>query len=164
MFRRRLDRAEVVSEVRSSGKDGIEQPQPGCARIWLVDSGMPPGLDMVYEMIECLQISRWRAEVWPNAECDWTKLLKESLKSNREVPVDGFLSCIGSTLAKDNIKWIAGNLWRQQFGEIFGMAAFSALNVPENPERIGMCQTYKSVVLRAVSDSDLRFPLLSLAH
>ncbi|KAF9020190.1 hypothetical protein BDZ89DRAFT_958574, partial [Hymenopellis radicata] len=98
VFRRRLDRVECVSEAglrafaQSEGlKPDFDPPQPGCARILLVDSGMPIRTGTVSEMLEQLSMTRLRAEVWPNAECDWMKLLGDSLETNRAAHVEEYL-------------------------------------------------------------------------
>jgi hypothetical protein len=145
-FRRRVRTAKCASEAeleqefagRYSSEWKVPQAAPLCARIWLVDDGLPFGLESVDQVAEMIGIVKVRSQVFPGMECDWLAHLEESVAVGAEIPPNKYIHRPGSTLAMDKRRYAHTERWKASYGEQFAMAAHSALDVARHPNRIGM--------------------------
>ncbi|KAJ6460451.1 hypothetical protein C8R47DRAFT_1080940 [Mycena vitilis] len=144
-FKRRLRSAKCVSDdelrqefaARWSGKWKPPHASPLCARIWLVDDGLPHGLECVSQMAELINITQVRSEVFRGMECDWLATLNDSIAAGRPVPPSTHIYRMGSNSTTDNLRAAHMEQWKAKYTTHFCFAASSALNVPQHPNRIG---------------------------
>ncbi|KAJ7616225.1 hypothetical protein DFH06DRAFT_1483902 [Mycena polygramma] len=124
-FKRRLRTAKCVSD------DELRQ------EIWLVDDGLPHGLECVDQMTELINITHLRSEVFRGMECDWLATLKDSIAAGRAVPPNTHIYRRGSNSTADDLRAAHMEQWKATYSTHFCFAASSALNVPQHPNRIG---------------------------
>lgn len=144
-FKRLVRTAKCVSEDglrqefagRYSGGWRVPPSQALCARVWFVDDGLPRGLECVDQMLEGIGIAQVRSELFTGMSCDWLALLKDSVAAGACLPPQPYIHRPGSTPAFDQLRHAQTEKWKALHGELLSMAAFSALDVPHHPKRIG---------------------------
>ncbi|KAJ6545746.1 hypothetical protein B0H19DRAFT_1076005 [Mycena capillaripes] len=144
-FKRRLRTAKCVSEdelkqefaARYSSEWKVPPSAPLCARIWLVDDGLPYGLEGVDRMTELIGIAKVRSEVFPGMECDWLALLEDSVAAGVPIPPNTHIYRRGSNRTVDHLRFTHTEQWKTSYATHFCLAAYSALNVPQHPNQIG---------------------------
>ncbi|KAJ7872210.1 hypothetical protein B0H13DRAFT_2349563 [Mycena leptocephala] len=143
-FQRRVRTAKCASEAeveqdfggRYSSEWKVPQAAPLCARIWLVDDGLPSGLESVDQVVEMIGIGKIRSQVFPGMECDWLALLEDSVVAGTQIPPYEYIHRPGSTRAMDELRYVHTEQWKASYGEQLAMAAHSALDVSQHPTRI----------------------------
>ncbi|KAJ6462171.1 hypothetical protein C8R45DRAFT_529463 [Mycena sanguinolenta] len=143
-FKRRLRNAKCASEAdlkrefaaRYSSEWQVPPAAPLCARIWIVDDGLPRGLESGNLLAEMIGIAEIRSQVFLGMECDWLALLEESIAIGVEIPPYKYIHRLGSTQTADEFRSTHTKRWTESYGEQFAMAAYSALDVSRHPDRI----------------------------
>ncbi|KAJ7505854.1 hypothetical protein B0H11DRAFT_1976438 [Mycena galericulata] len=127
-------RQEFAAKYSSAWK--VPSAAPLCARIWIVDDGLPRGLESGDQMAEIIGIAKVRSQLFPGMECDWLALLEDSVAAGSPLPYNIYIYRIGSTRTVDELRFTRTEMWKASYGEQFAIAAFSALDVPQHPNRI----------------------------
>jgi hypothetical protein len=145
-FKRRIKTAKCASEAevrqefaaRYSSKWKVLDAMPLCARIFLVDDGLPYGLEMVDQMAEGIGITELRSQVFPGMKCDWLALLEDSVAAGEPIPFVEYIYRPNSTRTVDGLRHAHTERWKASYAHHFAFAASSALDVPQHPNRIGL--------------------------
>ncbi|KAF9074768.1 hypothetical protein BDP27DRAFT_152257 [Rhodocollybia butyracea] len=140
-FRYLLREARITTEsdVRSLFQSRFQEPiqfelaQVNCVRIWLVDDGLPSGLDVTNFVVECVDMDAMRSQVYPTAQCDWLELIRSYFAGGKE-PL-AIEELVYYTAADD--QRVAGNKqWLQKNGENIVMAGIVAMDLPKNRKHL----------------------------
>jgi hypothetical protein len=83
-------------------------------------------------------IGKIRSQVFPGMECDWLALLEDSVVAGAQKQPNDYIHRPGSTRTMDEMRYAHTEQWKASYGEQFAMAAHSALDVSQHPNRIGM--------------------------
>ncbi|KAJ7359395.1 hypothetical protein DFH08DRAFT_410339 [Mycena albidolilacea] len=143
-FKRRIKTAKCASEAevrqefaaRYSSEWKVLDAMPLCARIFLVDDGLPYGLELVDQMAEGIGITELRSQVFPDMKCDWLALLEDSVAAGESIPPVEYIYRPNSTRTVDGLRQAHTEKWKASYGHHFAFAASSALDVPQHPNRI----------------------------
>ncbi|KAF8218197.1 hypothetical protein K438DRAFT_2007040 [Mycena galopus ATCC 62051] len=142
-FKRRIRTAKCVSEAELSQEFAARYSQwkvppaaPLWARIWLVDDGLPYGLESVEQMAEIVNIDKLRSQVFPGMQCDWLALLEDSVSIGAPMPPGEYVYRAGSSRTMDEMRSTHIEKLKALYGEQFGMAAYSALDITQHSNRI----------------------------
>ncbi|KAJ6567482.1 hypothetical protein B0H10DRAFT_2111718 [Mycena sp. CBHHK59/15] len=143
-FKRRVRTAKCASEAevtqecapKYSSRWKVPPAMPFCARILLVDDGLPNVVDMFDQIVEEVDIGKIRSEVFPGMECDWLPLLEDSVAAGDQLPIHRYIHRPGSTPAVNELQYRHTDRWKLSHAEQFAMAASSALDIPRHPQRI----------------------------
>jgi len=129
-----MTESNIVSLFQSRYKKPIqfEAAQTNCVRIWLVDDGLPVGLDVTNCVVECVNMQAIRRQVWPDMQCDWPQMMSRCLAEGRELPPDEVVYCTQADDQRvvDNQKWLKKN------GENILMVGLVAMGVQKNPKKL----------------------------
>ncbi|KAF8192363.1 hypothetical protein K438DRAFT_2135592 [Mycena galopus ATCC 62051] len=140
-FKRRIRTAKCASEdemTQECANSGWKVPpaMPFCARILLVDDGLPNVVLRFDQIVEGFDAVRIRSEVFPGMECDWLPLLEDSVAAGDQLPIHRYLHRPGSTPAVNELRYKHTDRWKKSHADQFAMAASSALDIPRHPKRI----------------------------
>ncbi|KAJ7613583.1 hypothetical protein B0H17DRAFT_1153132 [Mycena rosella] len=143
-FKRRVRTAKCASEAevtqecapKYSSRWEVPPAMPFCARILLVDDGLPNVLGMFDQIGEEVDIVKIRSEVFPGMECDWLPLLEDSVAAGDQLPIHRYIHRPGSTPAVNELRYRHTDRWKLSHAEQFARAASSALDIPRHPQRI----------------------------
>ncbi|KAJ7731510.1 hypothetical protein B0H16DRAFT_1583517 [Mycena metata] len=145
-FKRRIKTAKCASDAevrqefaaRYSSQWKVLDAMPLCARIFLVDDGLPYGLEIVEQIAEQLSIAEMRSQVFPGMKCDWLALLEDSVAAGKPIPPGEYIYRPNSTRTVDGLRHAHTERWKASYAHHFAFAASSALDVPQHPNRIGL--------------------------
>ncbi|KAJ7600647.1 hypothetical protein C8J56DRAFT_14064 [Mycena floridula] len=96
-FKRRVKGAkcateeDIREEFEAEEEWRIEPPQPLCGRVWAVDEALPYGLSCLYQMVELPDIVKVRSEVFRDMDCDWFRLLQDSVDVGTPLTPDPYI-------------------------------------------------------------------------
>ncbi|KAJ7726135.1 hypothetical protein B0H16DRAFT_1894896 [Mycena metata] len=127
---------ECAPENSTGSKWTVPPPMPFCARILVIDDGLPNTLDLFDHMVEAVDIVESRSKVFRGMECDWLSLLKDSVAAGDRIPIQRYLHRPGSTPALHELRYQYTESWKKSHPNVFAMAAASALDIPRHPQRI----------------------------
>ncbi|KAJ7465820.1 hypothetical protein B0H11DRAFT_2284769 [Mycena galericulata] len=130
--------AEVKQECASKYFSSWKVPPavPFCARILLVDDGLPNVVSLFDQLVEGVAVVKFRSEVFPGMECDWLPLLMDSVAAGDQLPIYRYIHRPGSTPAVNELRYEHTDRWKVSHADQFAMAASSALDIPRHPMRI----------------------------
>ncbi|KAJ6624593.1 hypothetical protein B0H10DRAFT_2006676 [Mycena sp. CBHHK59/15] len=99
--------AEVTQECapKYSSRWKVPPAMPFCARILLVDDGLPNVVDMFDQIVDEVDIVKIRSEVFPGMECDWLPLLEDSVAAGDQLPIHRYIRRPGSTPAVNELRY-----------------------------------------------------------
>ncbi|KAJ6491179.1 hypothetical protein C8R45DRAFT_1073731 [Mycena sanguinolenta] len=119
--------AEVTQECAPKYSSSWEIPPavPLCARILLVDDGLPNVLDIFDSIAEEVDV------------------VKDSVAAGDQLPIHRYIHRPGSTPAVNKVRYRHTERWKLSHADQFAMAASSALDIPRHPQRIGMLEKRK---------------------
>ncbi|KAJ7077963.1 hypothetical protein C8R44DRAFT_992846 [Mycena epipterygia] len=143
-FKRRIRTAKCASEAevteecahKYSSRWKVPPAMPLCARILLVDDGLPNIVNMFDHIAEGVDVVKIRSQVFPGIECDWLPLLEDSVAAGDPLPIHRYIHRPGSTPAVNELRYRHTDSWKLSHADQFAMAAASALNIPRHPQRI----------------------------
>ncbi|KAJ7094952.1 hypothetical protein C8R44DRAFT_749242 [Mycena epipterygia] len=143
-FKRRVRTAKCASEAevtqecahKYSSRWKVPPAMPLCARILLVDDGLPNVVNMFDDIAEGVDVVKIRSQVFPGMECDWLPLLEDSVAAGDQLPIHRYIHRLDSTPAVNELRYRHTDSWKLSHADQFAMAAASALNIPRHPQRI----------------------------
>ncbi|KAJ6503997.1 hypothetical protein C8R45DRAFT_924317 [Mycena sanguinolenta] len=119
-FKRWVRAAKCASEAEVMQGWKVPPAVPLCARILLIDDGLPNVLDMFNLMAEEVNI------------------VKDSVPTGDQLPIYRYIHRLGSTPAVNEVRYRHTDRWKLSHADQFAMAASSALDIPRHPQRIDM--------------------------